>query len=429
MVKKLLQFTARGHRNLNAGIFCETLVEVRKRQFDPAQVHFPAWLGRFDKSLLRFKFRPEFGGHTIHFLNLDDPAKYKSAEFIIIAIDELTMVADRQTFDLLRGSNRAPGLDGVFFAATNPDGPGHTWVKKLWITRDFSGEDQRLPKDQFHFVRSLPTDNPHLAASYLEELSSLPEWLRKPWFEGDWDILAGQRFSRFRNHVHVVEPFNVATLGPVAWAASIDYGMHDPYACGLYAIVNSLRDNRTRVFKVAEDVHRGLNAREQARRVHALIAREREKWGYFDVSHFYLDTQCWAEEDEGLSIAHRFQQEGLPVQQVLKSREAGWEALDDLMFWEMGVDETGRPDPMTVAQPPTMQFFSCCPVTIGQITSAMWDPKKGTDILHPPEFKDDALDETRYFSLTHLRKPNAPRVVTWQDEHRARWRAMSTQHA
>ena len=433
VVKKLLQYTARGRKGLNAAIFCETLVEVRKRQWDPAMRILPAWLGTFNKTLLRFEFYPAFGGHTIHFLNLDDPAKYKSAEFVVMAIDELTMIADRSIFDLLRGSNRAPGIPGVFFAATNPDGPGHTWVKQLWVTRDFSGdENERLSKDEFHFVRSLPADNPYLSAEYIRDLEAMPEWLRKPWLEGDWDILAGQRFSKFRRHVHVVEPFNVYELGPVSWGVSIDYGTNDPYAAGLYAVVNDLKTKPgqqwTRAFKVAEDVYRGINAREQARRIKDMLARESAKWGDIYVEHWYLDSACWAEEDEGLSIATKFQQEGIPVQQVLKNRQAGWEALDDLIFWEMGKDETGAIDPYLVATPPTLQFFSTCPVTIGQVTSAMWDPKKGTDILHPPEFKDDALDETRYFSLTHLRSPQAPRVRTWQDDHRERWRAMESQY-
>ena len=89
--------------------------------------------------------------------NLDDPSKYQSAEFAGIAIDELTKNTF-ETFEILRGSLRWPGISWrPFLAATNPGGIGHLWVKALWVDRSFTGFPQLKDRAKdFAFVQALP---------------------------------------------------------------------------------------------------------------------------------------------------------------------------------------------------------------------------------------------------------------------------------
>lgn len=417
LVRFLFQLSARGLKNVRVAIFCITYRELYRRQITKVLTEFRA-LGEFSPSRNEFVFHEKFGGHVIEFCNMQDLYDYVGAEYAAIAVDELTLCADRETLDILRGSLRWTGVRSCkFFAATNPTGPGHSWVKRLWITKDFSlPDDRRLDPNQFKFVRSLPRDNPHLSEEYIkEELESLSEHLRAPWLLGSWDIVAGQRFSTFRPHVHVCKPFDLTQLGPVSYLRSIDYGIApDPYACGWYGAVKVepewREDDGLRLYKIQEDIANGLPARAQAKRIQD---RTKPEWEVRVPS--YLDTQCWAEEDEGLSIAHRYMQEGLPVQKVLKDRVTGWAALDELLAWE---HEEGNP--FVVTRQPVFKIFDTCPVTIQQFTDAMADPKRPGDILHPAEFRDDCLDETRYLALTHIRKPQEEKKRGWYEEGQRR---------
>lgn len=392
LVRFALQLTKRGFSNCILGLFCISFPELRLRQIEPIKREFPEWLGTWNESDKGFRFYPEYGGHLIKCCNLDDPQKYKSAEFAAIAVDELTLLPTKEIFDTLRGSLRWPGLDkALFIAGTNPDGPGHSWVKRLWYTRDFSHpDDALLPAKEFQFVRSLPTDNPHLSQTYIdEELASQPASVRKAWLEGSWDLFEGQRFN-VNPAVHVVRPFDLGPL--VKYYGSIDYGFDNPFAFGIYATIPKT-ESGTWIYKVKEVNIRGLKAREQAQLVKKTLAEN----GITLAAPAYLDTACWKEEDEGLPIAMRFVQEGVPVQQVLKDRVTGWVKLESLLDYETDDGE--------VTRQPEMKFFDCCPVTIQQATDAVWDPKKPGDIMHPEGFRDDSLDETRYFSLTHIKAP------------------------
>ena len=69
--------------------------------------------------------------------NLDDPSKYMSSEFALIAVDELTK-NEKEVFDFLRMRKRWVGItDTKFIAGTNPGGLGHEWVRKIWLDREF----------------------------------------------------------------------------------------------------------------------------------------------------------------------------------------------------------------------------------------------------------------------------------------------------
>jgi phage terminase large subunit len=387
-----LTLTKMGFRNCILGLFCISFPELRLRQIEPIKREFPDWLGIWNESDKGFRFFPEYGGHLIKCCNLDDPSKYKSAEFAAIAVDELTLLPTKEIFDTLRGSLRWPNLKRpLFISGTNPDGPGHSWVKRLWVTRDFTHpDDALLPAHEFAFVRSLPTDNPNLSESYIkEELASQPESVRKAWLEGSWDLFEGQRFH-INPAVHVVRPFDLGPL--VRYYASMDYGFDNPFALGIYAVLPK-EEGQTFIYKIKEVNLRGLKARDQAK----IVKQTLQENGITLSAPAYLDTACWKEEDEGLPIAMRFVQEGVPVQQVLKDRVTGWVALEDLLYYEAKEGE--------IVTQPKMKFFDCCPLTIQQATDAVWDPKKPGDIMHPEGFRDDSLDETRYFALTHIKAP------------------------
>lgn len=172
-----------GLKGVRAGIFCEDYPSLEDRQISKIKIEFPDWLGRYNQQRHEFTLAPEYGSGVIAFRNLDDPAKYLSVEFAVIAIDEINR-NPKSTFDMLRSRHRWPGIKDVkFIAGCNP--LGEAWVKNMWVKRLFPKEEQE--QYEYVFVPALPTDNPHLPKEYYTALESLPETQRLAYLEGNWD--------------------------------------------------------------------------------------------------------------------------------------------------------------------------------------------------------------------------------------------------
>lgn len=428
LVHFLFWCTSLGLRNVRVGLFCATYVELWNRQIVKCVTEFEPHFGKFNEKHMEFRFKAEWGGHIIQFCNIADPTAYQSAEFAAIAIDEITLIPDiGEVLTILGGSLRWPGLPwSPLFTASNPTGPGHSYCKRLWIDRDFTApEDRNKDPEQYKYIKCLPTDNPHLPPEYIKnELETIPDHLREPWLHGSWDIVAGQRFDRFRHHVHVIEGYDtweqrrayVEARGEVAYYRSVDWGTFDPMGMGIYAVVNrreSNGDQRIEVYMMYEHCEKGMNSRMQA-----ICVRENTPSWMRIAEPTFLDNQAWEEEADGLSGAAKFFQEGVPVQQVMKSRAMGWDALDDVLYWECKRNEDGTLDHSVVVKEPILKFFSCCHLTIQQLQGAMWDPKKPKDILHPRSFRDDMLDQLRYFILTHIKAPARTVKSEWHEQQR-----------
>lgn len=172
-----------GIKGVRAGIFCEDYPSLNDRHLTKVKFEFPEWLGKFNEAKHEFTLAPEYGSGIIAFRNLDDPAKYLSVEFAVIAIDEINR-NPKTTFDMLRSRHRWPGIKDVrFLAGCNP--LGEAWVKNMWVKRLFSPDEKE--QYEFVFVPALPTDNPHLPVEYYKSLESLPENQRRAYLEGNWD--------------------------------------------------------------------------------------------------------------------------------------------------------------------------------------------------------------------------------------------------
>ena len=180
----LMEYYAKyGLKGVRAGVFCEDYPSLNDRHLSKVKFEFPNWLGKFNEAKHEFTLAPKWGSGIIAFRNLDDPAKYLSVEFAVIAIDEINR-NPKTTFDMLRSRHRWPGIKDVkFLAGCNP--LGEAWVKNMWVKRLFPPSE----KEQYEFVYipALPTDNPHLPQEYYKSLESLPDNQRRAYLEGNWD--------------------------------------------------------------------------------------------------------------------------------------------------------------------------------------------------------------------------------------------------
>lgn len=295
--------------NLRVMLASETYPILKDRQISKIKIEFPKELGVVKNTQdggFGFYLHDSLGGGVIALRNLDDPSKYQSAEFAAIAVDELTKNT-KGDFDILRGSLRWPNLKHTpFIAATNPGGIGHAWVKDLWIDNNYSAYPELAKvSDQFHFIQSLPRDNPHLEKSYWEMLKTEPEQLRKAWLEGDWDAFEGMAFPDFSRSRHVLpHPIELQEDWP-RWRA-IDWGYASPFCC-LWFCKNP--DNG-RVYVYRELYEHKLTDQEQAR----LIVQNTPPGEKISIT--YADPSMWTKKNlEGVvgSSADEYQREGVHV--------------------------------------------------------------------------------------------------------------------
>jgi predicted phage terminase large subunit-like protein len=144
----------------------------------------------------------------------NDLVRYSGTSYSYLGFDELTRFTEQQyrrMFRVVRQPHRTPGApaapDGTTLtdvpvrvrAASNPGGPGHSWVKQRFVATE-SRHDGAL------FVPSSLADNPHLnQADYAATLAELPTAERERLLNGNWEIPDdGELFQR--NWFPIIEP-------------------------------------------------------------------------------------------------------------------------------------------------------------------------------------------------------------------------------
>lgn len=359
-----------------AALFCETYPELRDRQISKIKVEFPAWLGELKSTQdqgLGFYLSERFGGGVLLLRNLDKPEKYQSAEFIAIFVDELTKTT-LNTFNVLRGSLRWPGVEHtIFVAATNPGGIGHEWVKRYWIDGDFPPEMQKL-KRMFKFIQSLPSDNPHLEQVYWDDLNALPEDLAEAWVRGNWDIFQGMAFPGFDRNAMVIEPFEIPEHWPI-WRA-VDWGYHAPFAC-LWAAKDP---DIGRIYIIREAYGKLLTDKQQAEVILQMtpwVERSR-------LNITYADPAMWAKknvDDVVTSAADQYAKYGVQLTKADNARIQGKRKVVQQM--------TNLPD-----GEPGLMIFNTCKNLVRTLPSLALDDVNVEDVDTDQE--DHAYDALRY---------------------------------
>lgn len=389
LIKLLLTWAKKGFKKVRVGLFCENYPALKDRQITKIQTEFPRWLGTLADNQVQgmsFTLKPRFGGGVIALRNLDDPSKYASAEFAAAAVDELTKNS-RDVFDQLRSIIRWPGIDETkFIAGTNPGELGHDWVKKLWIERAFTAEDPRA--EEVHFIKSLPTDNRYNSTSYIDELSRLPEKLRKAYLEGNWDVFAGQYFSEWDEEQHVVSPF---IIPGTTWKRfrAYDHGRENPACCLWFAL-----DYDGRLWCYRELYQTGKNVDELAAEIVRLSAGEQYEYSVADPSIFA--NIGFVDKYGGQTIAETFSRYGVQFLPASNRRVDGWNLMHQYLYW----DRTRKPK---------LLFFNTCPNAVRTIPQLIHDDVRPEDLDTRGE--DHAGDAVRYQLMSlHERMTPPPKT-------------------
>lgn len=401
-------FMKYGARHVPIGLFSQDYPTLKDRQISKIKWEFPEWLGKLredrDEGYI-FESAPQYGEWRILFRNLDDPSKYKSTEFAAEFVEELTE-NPLETFEDLRFRLRHKSIGGEvkFVAATNPDGLGNSWVKKLWITPDSRNPD--IEQDRFFFVRSLPTDNPFTNDEYIKQLKSMPENKRKAWLEGDWNRFEGQAFGEWLDRTHVVKPFKI----PDDWKRYIamDWGSNKPFSVGWYAVdfdghsylYRELYMNANR-FEVQFGAP--LTARRLARVILGITKKANETYEYCVADPSMWNKIILGEDSktpEGESYAEIMIDAGLKMQQGDNNRVNGMAKYREVL----STSPDGRP---------WYQVFESCYDTIRTIPALVYDKVRVEDV--DTDGEDHCYDRDKYFFMSRpgvpIEKPREPTLM------------------
>ena len=334
----------------------------------------------------------------------EDVLRYQGLAFSWIGFDELTQWSSPYAWNYMRSRLRSTAIDLPIHmrATTNPGGPGHGWVKKMFIdpapynsafraTDIETGEVLKFPpghakagKALFRrkFIPARLADNPYLTATddYEAMLLSLPEQQRKQLLEGDWDVKEGAAFTEFNRTVHVVEPFHI----PSNWIRfrSCDYGYGSYSGVVWFAVSPSEQLIVYRELYVSK-----VLATDLADMILELESNDGS------IRYGVLDSSLWHKRgDTGPSLAEQMVSRGCrwrPSDRSKGSRVAG----KNEVHRRLQIDD--------FTEEPRMVFFNNCTNLISQIPALPLDKRNPEDINTNAE--DHLYDALRYGIMSRPR--------------------------
>ncbi len=329
-----------------------------------------------------------------------DIEKYIGIEYDGIVIEEATQIKGEQ-HDKLAGSLRTSKPDWVprMYLSTNPGGIGHEYIKDKFITN---------PRSNTLRFFSRYTDNPFINPEYKVYLENLEGDLAKAWRDGDWNILAGQYFSRFRDFIHGIEPIPIDQY----WGKliSIDWGYNPhPYHVGWYAQAHD-----GTVYKYREAQGNDTSPEDLASLILTLSKEDK------GIRSAVGDTQMWeinpyqagSGARQGVmysdkSIADTLQrilkQANITLYQANKARITGWTLLRTMMEWDAEFDQNNV---RVFKKKPQYYIFKTCVKTLTTYPNMIHDDLKPEDMEKMDG--DDPCDTDRY-ALMHIKGGKIPK--------------------
>lgn len=300
--------------------------------------------------------------------------KYQGQEYEWLFIDEATQFLEsefRGLAAIVRGANKIPKR---IYLTCNPGGPGHNWVKRLFIDRRFKiGEN---PAD-YVFIPATVDDNKDLMEAnpdYVKQLELLPEDKRRAHRYGDWNALAGVYFEEFTDGVHTCKPFPI----PRDWARyrAFDYGL-DMFFC-LWIAVDP--DGRCYVYR--QYAENNLVVSDAAQAIHANTPD-----GEY-INFTIAPPDMWSRQREtGKTQAAMFGENGVMLYKADNARVQGWSALKEL--FKLRGD--GKPG---------LIVFNTCESLIECVKCLMHDDNNPNDVAKKPHDITHGPDALRYFAQT-----------------------------
>ena len=339
------------------------------------------------------------GGYCASDTDLD---QYQGVEYDVIFIDEATQLQEdwiKKIVACMRGVN---GFPKRCYLTCNPGGPGHGYVKRLFIDRQFT-EYERA--EDYAFIQSLVTDNRALMEadpSYIHQLEALPAKLRKAWLEGRWDVFEGQFFEDFvddeshyqdRLNTHVIEPFEV----PGGWQIyrSFDFGYGKPFSAAWWAVDYDGRLYRIlELYGCTEDANTGVKWTPDQIFAEMHRIETEHRWLAGKRILGVADPSIW-DGSRGGSVAETAAKYQVYFEPGVNDRLPGWMQI----HYRLSFDDDGRP---------MMYIFRTCKAFIRTIPLLQFDEHRPEDL--DTDGEDHVADEVRYMCMARPIRPTRERA-------------------
>jgi phage terminase large subunit len=363
----------------------ENFEDLRRRLFGGLRHEFSAYRG-----VLKFAN----GSRIIagHFQSESDIDAYLGLEYDVIGIEEATTLSSRKHQDITTcsrtsKSNWRPRI----YSTTNPGGIGHAWYRAKFIVPHLKGTEHET-----RFIPARVGDNHFNNPEYTRVLQNLTGWQKRAWFDGDWDIAAGQFFTTFRREAHVIEDFDDTRARE--WFMALDYGFTH-YTVALLGCT----DGDGNVFVVDEHAERLWLPQRHAAGIKAMLARHTVGVGkgqrplaLSDLKRFVAGADVFSKQSDGTTVAAQYARLGITLRMANSDRINGWAEM---------LHRLGDPD---AGIRPTMFIHRRCGRLLECLPTLQHDPHRPEDVLKVDADEegvggDDAADCCRYLVATKAR--------------------------
>ena len=394
-----------GHPSFSGLLLRHTTEELRELIYKSKEIYPQIWKGiKWSERKMQWE-APSGARLWMSYLDRDDDVlRYQGLAFSWIGFDELTQWSTPYAWNYMRSRLRSVAQDLPVYmrATTNPGGPGHQWVKKMFIdpapygkqfnaTDIESGNVLSYPKGHTksgqplfkrRFIPARLSDNPYLSAQgdYETMLLSLPEHQRKQLLDGDWDIKEGAAFSEFDRNIHVIEPFSI----PRNWVKfrACDYG-YGSYSGVLWFAVSP--DEQIIVYREL------YTSKVLAADLADMILDAEADDG--NIKYGVLDSSLWHKRgDTGPSLAEQMTMRGCRFRPSDRSKGSRISGKNEI-HRRLQVDE--------FTEEPRLVFFNTCTNTVSQLPSIPLDKKNPEDVDTRSE--DHLYDALRYGIMSRPR--------------------------
>ena len=358
-------------------------------------------------------------GSRIYFGYCDndkDVGRYQGTEVDVLFIDEATHQTEERMDKLraiVRGVNDFPKR---IYYTCNPGGPGHGWVKRLFVDRQY--RDNESP-EEYSFIQSLVTDNEALMRAnpdYIKQLEALPPKLREAWLHGRWDLFEGQFFEDFRTEpdviaaeaagctlsreelkqqrrwTHVISPIDLSKGEASRWTIlrSYDFGYGKPFSCAWWAVdYEGVLYRILELYGCTETPNEGVKWTPDKQFEEIARVEREHPWLKGKRIEGVADPAIW-DASRGESIAETAMRYGISFTPGDNKRIPGWMQI----HYRFQFDENGYA---------RMYIFDNCKAFIRTCPLMMFDEHKVEDL--DTDLEDHVLDETRYLVMSRPVKP------------------------
>src|ERR1043166_8116398 len=375
-----------------AGLKCLLLRKVGKANMEHFEDLRQRLFGKLKHEFSGYRGVLTFGnGSRIiagHFQAEKDIDAYLGLEYDVIGIEEATTLSSRKHQDITTCCRTSkPNWRPRIYSTTNPGGIGHAWYRTKFIVPFQNGNETDT-----RFIPARVSDNSFNNPEYTKVLQGLTGWQKRAWYEGDWDIAAGQFFTTFRREAHIISSFDDSRA--VEWFAAMDYG----FTHYTVVLLGCLAGDGN-MFIVDEHAERLWLPQRHAPAIVAMIGRHGiscRRLEISDLKRFVAGADVFSKQSDGTTVASQYAKLGITLKCANTERVNGWaEILHRLGDAANDV-------------PPRLFIHERCARLVECLPSLQHDPNRPEDVLKVDADEDgvggdDAADCMRYLVATKSR--------------------------